>query len=68
VIFGGAHKNFGTSGLNLVLMKDSAYDRISFNYKNAKIPVPKLMDFSLYHNASDYVNTPTLMAIYITAN
>jgi phosphoserine aminotransferase len=41
-------------------------DRIVSNHKRSKIPVPKLFDWKEYYNATDFVNTPTLMAVYIS--
>lgn len=66
VIFSGAHKNMGTSGLSMAIVRDDVMDRVLSNNKRANIPVPKLMDWKQYHHATDYVNTPCLMAVYIT--
>lgn len=48
VIFSGVHKNFGTSGLAFALVRDDVMDRVKSNKKNAKIPIPKLMDWESY--------------------
>lgn len=66
VIFSGAHKNLGTSGLCFAIIRDDVMDRVIKNSARSKIPVPKLMDWKQYYSATDFVNTPTLMAIYIT--
>ena len=69
VIFSGAHKNFGTSGLTFAIVRDDVIDKIKIQHKQAKIPVPKIMDWKEYAKVVDsslYVNTPTMMAVYIT--
>ena len=68
VIFSGAHKNLGTSGMTITLMREDVIDRVTANRKRAKIPVPKLFDWTEYAkgDVTDFVNTPTMMAVYIT--
>lgn len=66
VIFSGVHKNLGTSGLCVAIIRDDVMDRVISQHKRSKIPVPKLFDWKEYHKKNDFVNTPTLMAVYIS--
>lgn len=66
VIFSGAHKNLGTSGLTFVIIKDEVMDKIKFNKKSATVNIPKLMDWTNYSEL-DYVNTPTMLSVYLSA-
>ena len=68
VVFSGVHKNFGTSGLAVAIVRDDVVDRVISNKKKAKIPIPKIMDWESYaqQKGSNFVNTPSLMATYIT--
>jgi len=68
VIFSGVHKNFGTSGLAFALVRDDVMERVISNKKNAKIPIPKLMDWEVYAGMKDnsFVNTPSLSATFVT--
>lgn len=45
VIFSGAHKNLGTSGLCFAIVRDDVMERVIAQRKRAKIPVPKLFDW-----------------------
>ena len=66
VIFSGVHKNLGTSGLCVAIVRDDVMDRVVSQHKRSKIPVPKLFDWKEYYHATDFINTPTLMAVYIS--
>jgi phosphoserine aminotransferase len=68
VVFSGVHKNFGTSGLCFAMVRDDVIDKVISNKKKAKIPIPKIMDWESYakQSGSNFVNTPSLMAVYIT--
>lgn len=68
VIFSGVHKNFGTSGLSFAIVRDDVIDRVKSYEKHSKIPVPKLFDWVSYadQKGANFVNTPSLVATYIT--
>lgn len=67
VIFGGAQKNFGTSGLTFTLIRDDVLQRVGEINRRSKIPVPLMMDWNKQAQVSDFfVNTPANMAIYVT--
>lgn len=66
VIFAGAHKNFGPSGLTFIMVRDDVMDRIYHNRRTSNVSVPMLMDWTKYHElgSSNFVNTPTSLTIY----
>ena len=67
MIFGGAQKNFGTSGLTFTLIRDDVLQRVGEINRRSKIPVPLMMDWNKQAQVSDFfVNTPANMAIYVT--
>lgn len=67
IIFSGGHKNFGTSGLTFLIIKEDVMDRCRSNMENQKVPVPMLMDWRSYDNMGDtyFANTPGVTAIYL---
>ena len=34
IVFGGAHKNFGTPGLTFMFIRDEVMDKVAFNKKD----------------------------------
>jgi phosphoserine aminotransferase len=46
IVYGGAQKNFGTSGLTFVIIKDEVLQRVNEIKTRTKIPVPLMMDWS----------------------
>lgn len=66
VLFGG-HKNFGTSGLTIVVARDDVMERVSANKANAKVKTPLLMDWTANLEMGDeyYVNTPVQLTIWM---
>jgi phosphoserine aminotransferase len=48
VVFSGVHKNFGTSGLCCAMVRDDVIDRVIENKSRAKIPVPRIFDWTEY--------------------
>lgn len=46
IIYAGAQKNFGTSGLTFVIIKDEVMQRVNEIKTRTKIPVPLMMDWS----------------------
>ena len=67
VVFAGAQKNFGTSGLTFTIVRDDVIDRVRQSQKGAKLKVPLMMDWLPICDTKDYfVNTPSMMAVYIS--
>lgn len=67
VIYAGAQKNFGTSGLTFVIVRDDVLKQVQLQQLNARIPMPLMMDWVKQSKESDYfVNTPSMMAIYMS--
>ena len=67
VIFAGAQKNFGTSGLTFTLVRDDVLNRVKEVSRRSKYPVPVMMDWTKQAEITDFfVNTPANMAIYVS--
>lgn len=47
VIYAGAQKNFGTSGLTFVIIRDDVMNRVADIRGRAKVPYPLMMDWKL---------------------
>ena len=67
VVYAGAQKNFGTSGLTFVCVRDDVMSRVKLIKERTKIPIPALMDWYQSAQQKDYfINTPSLFSIYIS--
>lgn len=67
VILAGAQKNFGTSGLTFVLVRDDVLNRVKMIKERTQLPFPPLMDWSLTASQKDFFyNTPSLFSVYIS--
>jgi len=67
VIYAGAQKNLGTSGLTFVCIRDDVLNRVKMIKERAKLPIPPLMDWSLSSAQKDFFyNTPSLFSIYMS--
>lgn len=67
VIYAGAQKNLGTSGLTFVCVRDDVLNRVKMIKDRAKLPIPPLMDWSLTASQKDFFyNTPSLFSIYMS--
>ena len=67
VIYAGAQKNLGTSGLTFVCIRDDVLARVKMIKERSKIPVPPMMDWSLSASQKDFFyNTPSLFGIYMS--
>lgn len=64
VVYAGAQKNFGTSGLTFTIVREDILDRIP---KSRQTQLPIMMDWNKQAATKDYFpNTPSMMAIYIS--
>lgn len=67
VVFAGAQKNFGTSGLTFTMVRDDVIERVRQTQAGAKLKVPLMMDWLPICDTKDYfVNTPSMMAVFIS--
>lgn len=67
IVYGGAQKNFGTSGLTFVIIKDEVLQRVNEIKTRTKIPVPLMMDWSKQAECKDYfINTPSMLSLWIS--
>ena len=67
VVYAGAQKNFGTSGLTFICVRDDVLNRVKLIKEKSKVPIPPLMDWSLNAQQKDYFyNTPSLFSIYMS--
>lgn len=67
VVYAGAQKNFGTSGLTFICVRDDVLNRVKMIKERTKVPIPPLMDWSLNAQQKDYFyNTPSLFSIYMS--
>ncbi|XP_063824151.1 probable phosphoserine aminotransferase [Ostrinia nubilalis] len=58
VIYGGAQKNIGTSGVALVIVREDLL--------NQALPIcPSILDWTVNHKNNSILNTPPMFAIYI---
>ncbi|KAI5644429.1 aminotransferase class-V domain-containing protein [Phthorimaea operculella] len=58
VIYGGAQKNIGTSGVALVIVREDLL--------NQALPIcPSILDWTVNYKADSILNTPPMFAIYI---
>ena len=65
VVYGGAQKNLGTSGLTFVCVRNDVLERVKDIRQNQKIPFPVNMDWTKQASASDkFVNTPSMFSIF----
>lgn len=65
VIYGGAQKNFGTSGLTFAIVREDVMRRVKEIHTRTKVPIPAMMDWPRTAAASDYfINTPSNLAIW----
>ena len=46
VIYGGAQKNLGTSGLTFVIIRDDVLEQVAHFREKSKIPLPAMMDWT----------------------
>ncbi len=58
MIYGGAQKNLGPSGLTVVMMRESFYERITND-------VPTMLSYKTHWEKNSLFNTPPTFAIYI---
>lgn len=67
VIYAGAQKNIGTSGLTFVLIRDDVLNRVKLIKERSKLPFPPLMDWARTASQKDhFYNTPSLFSVYIS--
>ena len=65
MIYAGAQKNLGTSGLTFVIIREDVLELASELRPLSKIPMPITMDWTAQSRAKDFfVNTPSLFSIY----
>lgn len=65
VIYAGAQKNLGTSGLTFVFIRDDVLELAAELRPLAKIPIPTMMDWTRQSKAADFfVNTPSMFSVY----
>lgn len=68
IVFGGAHKNFGTPGLVFMFIRDRVMDQIASQRTKQVIPKSFLMDWNSYNDIGKgyFPNTPGSMAVIMT--
>uniref|UniRef100_A0A7S3CTD0 phosphoserine transaminase n=1 Tax=Strombidium rassoulzadegani TaxID=1082188 RepID=A0A7S3CTD0_9SPIT len=67
IIYAGAQKNFGTSGLTYLLVRDDVLERVKRDSEQQRIPIPIMMDWKKQASVSDYfVNTPALLSVQVS--
>ena len=67
IVYAGAQKNFGTSGLTYLIVRDDVLEKVKRDSLSQRIPVPLMMDWKKQASVSDYfVNTPSNLAIQVS--
>ncbi|KAI8614651.1 pyridoxal phosphate-dependent transferase [Chytriomyces sp. MP71] len=62
LIFAGAQKNMGPSGVTVVIIRE---DLLAPHRKHPTTPLPTLLDYSIYATSQSMHNTPPTYPIYI---
>ena len=67
VIYAGAQKNLGTSGVTFVIIRDDVMEYVKDNSNRQQVPVPLMMDWVKGKPQGDFfLNTPSMMSIYMS--
>ena len=62
VVFAGAQKNVGPSGLTIVIVRDDLLG----NFSNCPVKGPLMLDYDLMAKNNSLYNTPPCFSIYVT--
>ena len=65
VIFAGAQKNIGPSGLTIVIVRDDCLVDVDAAAKLGSIPVPLMLSYKVLKDTNSVYNTPATFSIYV---
>ncbi|KAL5529212.1 hypothetical protein ACEPAG_5186 [Sanghuangporus baumii] len=65
VIFAGAQKNIGPSGVTIVIVREDCLVDVDAAAKMGATPVPKVLAYKTYSDSGSLYNTPPTFAIYV---
>ncbi|EJD05850.1 phosphoserine aminotransferase [Fomitiporia mediterranea MF3/22] len=65
VIFAGAQKNIGPSGLTILIVREDCLVDVDAAAKMGAAPVPIILAFKTYADSGNIYNTPSTFAMYV---
>ncbi|ORY07187.1 phosphoserine aminotransferase [Basidiobolus meristosporus CBS 931.73] len=66
IIYAGAQKNMGPSGVTIVIIREDLLDRPAVeNQESAPWPIPLMFDYKIQADNGSLYNTPPMFSIYV---